>query len=89
MSRASFISRSKEIVWFDLHCTELDGSVTRAVGARIRTQWVYRREDGSEFVDLRAQHPVQRIAGRPSVNLHCKKVAPVILADLINRRHKP
>lgn len=85
MARAKpYVSRSKERVRYVWHCTELDGSVTVGPGSE-HLQWVYRREDGTEFVGLRYRWAVRRVDGRPTVDKACKKVRALTAAELFGR----
>ena len=70
-----YISRSKEIVTYRNLSTELDGS-TKDLGDTVRKGWVYKRADGTEFVNINEPEEVRRegAEGVPCVERRSKVI---------------
>lgn len=64
------------------HLTELDGSVTSRAGGESK-RWVYTRDDGTEFVDLKSETPVRRVDAVAHIDTYCKAIKPVPMAEVL------
>lgn len=78
-------SRQKEAIYYVCHHTHLDGHLEIGEPTKGPIQWVYKREDGSEFVGLKAQSEVYRIDKLPHVDTYVKSIKAISIRDLLPR----
>lgn len=56
--------------------------------SHMRTAFVYRRDDGSEFINQKWQKPVSRVNGRATVETRAKTVQPFDMAGFMQTMHE-
>lgn len=80
--RRAYSTRTRELVRYAWHTTQLDGTVTHEDGSS-HIEYVYRRDDGTEFINLRHGYPVRRVDGAAVVDRNAKVVRSVDLASVL------